>query len=156
GRSPPPPPPPPRGGGGVAPVAPPTPRPPPRGGGGAPAGPETFSPAGGGRGSAVAGRGGGETRGGRGGVRAPAGHRPGAGGAAVTWLAGERVATVNTHGSGCVFSAAITAGLARGLPLPDALREAKAFIAGAIRHSLAIGGGHGPVNPMWRVVPSDS
>ncbi|HXM55038.1 MAG TPA: bifunctional hydroxymethylpyrimidine kinase/phosphomethylpyrimidine kinase [Candidatus Dormibacteraeota bacterium] len=77
-------------------------------------------------------------------------------GADVTWLAGERVATVNTHGSGCVFSAAIAAGLARGLALPEALREAKTFIAGAIRHSLAIGGGHGPVNPMWRVVPSDS
>jgi hydroxymethylpyrimidine/phosphomethylpyrimidine kinase len=77
-------------------------------------------------------------------------------GAGVTWLTGERIATGNTHGSGCVFSAAITAGLARGLPLPDALREAKAFIAGAIRGSLAIGGGHGPVNPMWRVVPSDS
>jgi hydroxymethylpyrimidine kinase/phosphomethylpyrimidine kinase len=77
-------------------------------------------------------------------------------GTGVTWLAGERIATGNTHGSGCVFSAAIAAGLARGMSLPDALREAKAFIAGAIRHSLAIGGGHGPVNPMWRVVPSDS
>jgi len=71
----------------------------------------------------------------------------------LTWLAGERVATGNTHGSGCAFSAAIAAGLARGLGVHDALAEAKAFIAGAIRHALAVGHGHGPVNPMWRVVP---
>ena len=51
------------------------------------------------------------------------------------------------------FSAAIAAGLARGLGVHDALAEAKAFIAGAIRHALAVGHGHGPVNPMWRVVP---
>ena len=71
----------------------------------------------------------------------------------LTWLAGERIATANTHGSGCAFSAAITAGLARGLRLRQALKEAKVFIAGAILSSLEIGHGHGPVNPMWRVVP---
>lgn len=70
----------------------------------------------------------------------------------VTWLAGERVATANTHGSGCVFSAAIAAGLAKGLGMPEALRGAKEFIAGAIRHSLEIGHGHGPVNPMWAAI----
>jgi hydroxymethylpyrimidine/phosphomethylpyrimidine kinase len=74
----------------------------------------------------------------------------------VRWLHAERVASTNTHGSGCTFSAAIAAGLARGLDLRDALSEAKQLITGAIRHSLAIGHGHGPVNPMWRVVPSDS
>ncbi|HEY7199594.1 MAG TPA: bifunctional hydroxymethylpyrimidine kinase/phosphomethylpyrimidine kinase, partial [Candidatus Dormibacteraeota bacterium] len=71
----------------------------------------------------------------------------------VWWLNGERVPTGDTHGSGCAFSAAVAAGLARGLDVHDALGEAKAFIAGAIRHALAIGHGHGPVNPMWRVVP---
>jgi hydroxymethylpyrimidine/phosphomethylpyrimidine kinase len=71
----------------------------------------------------------------------------------VTWLAGERIPTANTHGSGCAFSAAIAARLAAGVPVPDALREAKVFITGAIRSSLAVGHGHGPVNPMWRVVP---
>ncbi|MGH7920727.1 MAG: bifunctional hydroxymethylpyrimidine kinase/phosphomethylpyrimidine kinase [Candidatus Dormibacteraceae bacterium] len=70
------------------------------------------------------------------------------------WLPGERLDARNTHGSGCVFSAAIAAGLARGLALYPAVREAKRFITGAIRHSLELGGGHGPVNPMWeRRVP---
>ena len=64
-------------------------------------------------------------------------------------LAGLRIATSNTHGSGCVFSAAITAGLARGLDPLTAVREAKEFISGAIESSLEIGGGHGPVNPMF-------
>jgi hydroxymethylpyrimidine/phosphomethylpyrimidine kinase len=66
------------------------------------------------------------------------------------WLPGARVLTANTHGSGCAFSAAITAGLATGLPVDRAVAEAKAFVAGAIEHALEIGHGHGPVNPMWR------
>jgi hydroxymethylpyrimidine/phosphomethylpyrimidine kinase len=68
----------------------------------------------------------------------------------VTWLHGPRVPTANTHGSGCAFSAAITAGLARGLAPLEALQDAKDFITGAIRHALEVGHGHGPVNPMWR------
>jgi hydroxymethylpyrimidine/phosphomethylpyrimidine kinase len=69
----------------------------------------------------------------------------------ITWLAGERIDTGNTHGSGCTFSAAIAAGLAHGLPIEEALVEAKLFITGAIRASLDVGHGHGPVNPMWRL-----
>jgi hydroxymethylpyrimidine/phosphomethylpyrimidine kinase len=69
------------------------------------------------------------------------------------WLAGERFATPHTHGSGCTFSAAIAAGLARGLELDAAVDEAKVFISGAIAHALEIGHGRGPVNPMWRVGP---
>ncbi len=64
-------------------------------------------------------------------------------------LEGERIATANTHGSGCTFSAAITAGLARGASPFDAVREAKAFITEAIRNSLELGHGHGPVNPAF-------
>ncbi len=71
-------------------------------------------------------------------------------GETLTVFAGRRVATPNTHGSGCAFSAAITAGLARGLGLTAAVAAAKEFITGAIQHSLELGGGHGPVNPMWR------
>lgn len=71
----------------------------------------------------------------------------------IVWLSGERHPTGNTHGSGCTFSSAIAAGLARGLDLEAAVRDAKRFIAGAIRHSLEIGGGHGPVNPMWELLP---
>jgi hydroxymethylpyrimidine/phosphomethylpyrimidine kinase len=66
-------------------------------------------------------------------------------------LAGERVQTTNTHGSGCVFSAAIAAGLARGLEPLAAVRQAKEFVSGAIEFSLEIGHGHGPVNPMFRL-----
>jgi hydroxymethylpyrimidine/phosphomethylpyrimidine kinase len=71
-------------------------------------------------------------------------------GSEVVPLPAERVDTNNTHGSGCVFSAAITAGLARGLSPLDAVLEAKDFITGAIQSSLEIGSGHGPVNPAWR------
>jgi hydroxymethylpyrimidine kinase/phosphomethylpyrimidine kinase len=65
-------------------------------------------------------------------------------------LTGTRVPTSNTHGSGCVFSAAIAAGLAKGLEPLAAVRAAKEFIDGAIQHSLEIGHGHGPVNPMFK------
>jgi hydroxymethylpyrimidine/phosphomethylpyrimidine kinase len=73
-------------------------------------------------------------------------------GAELSWLRGQRIATPNTHGSGCAFSAAIAAGLARGLPMREALGEAKVFITGAIREALDVGHGHGPVNPLWQVV----
>ena len=65
-------------------------------------------------------------------------------------LTGQRVKTMNTHGSGCVFSAAIAAGLAKGLQPLAAVRQAKEFISAAIEHSLDIGHGHGPVNPMFK------
>jgi hydroxymethylpyrimidine/phosphomethylpyrimidine kinase len=70
-------------------------------------------------------------------------------------LEAPRVATRNTHGTGCVFSAAIAAGLARHDDVPAAIRTAKAFVTAAIEGALPLGGGHGPVNPMhglgaWR------
>jgi hydroxymethylpyrimidine/phosphomethylpyrimidine kinase len=69
-------------------------------------------------------------------------------------LPGEQVETDNTHGSGCVFSAAIAAGIARDMQLLEAVRQAKAFIQRAIERSLDVGKGHGPVNPMWeREIP---
>ena len=64
-------------------------------------------------------------------------------------LEAARIQTSNTHGSGCVFSAAIAAGLAKGLAPLAAVRHAKEFISGAIERSLEIGHGHGPVNPMY-------
>jgi hydroxymethylpyrimidine/phosphomethylpyrimidine kinase len=68
------------------------------------------------------------------------------------WLHGERIRSPNTHGTGCVLSAAIAAHLARGLDLLEAAIEAKRFVTEAIRHSLALGGGIGPVSPGWRWV----
>lgn len=61
-----------------------------------------------------------------------------------------RSTTPNTHGTGCMLSAAITAGLARGLDIEIAVGDAKDFVTGAIEHALAIGKGIGPVNPLWR------
>ena len=61
-------------------------------------------------------------------------------------LPAERIDTKNTHGSGCAFSAAIAAGLAKGQDPLEAVREAKAYVTAAIRTSLQLGEGHGPVN----------
>ena len=72
----------------------------------------------------------------------------------VSWFSAERIKTSNTHGSGCTYSAAITAELARGQDLISAVEAAKAFITEAIRWSLELGSGHGPVNPMHRLRPS--
>lgn len=67
---------------------------------------------------------------------------------AVARLASERVTTKNTHGTGCTLSAAIAAGLAKGLGLSEAVREAKAYVTAAIAAAdqLRIGSGHGPVH----------
>ncbi len=61
-------------------------------------------------------------------------------------LPAARIATVHTHGTGCTYSAAITAELARGTPLPAAVARAKAFITEAIRTNPGLGRGSGPVN----------
>lgn len=53
-----------------------------------------------------------------------------------------------THGTGCAFSAAIAAGLAKGLDLVEAVREAKKLITMAIDYGIKVGRGHCPVNPM--------
>jgi hydroxymethylpyrimidine/phosphomethylpyrimidine kinase len=58
----------------------------------------------------------------------------------------SRIQTANTHGTGCTFSAAITAGLADGLTVPEAVDRAKQFIQAAIENDLKIGSGHGPTN----------
>lgn len=59
-----------------------------------------------------------------------------------------RVATRNSHGTGCTLSSAIGAGLAKGLNLHDAVTAAKRYVSAAIAHSdhLSIGRGHGPVH----------
>ncbi|MBM3782944.1 MAG: bifunctional hydroxymethylpyrimidine kinase/phosphomethylpyrimidine kinase [Acidobacteria bacterium] len=68
----------------------------------------------------------------------------------VHWFESERIDTQNTHGTGCTYSAAITANLARGLALHDALAGAKAFISEAIRTNPGLGHGQGPVNHFAR------
>jgi hydroxymethylpyrimidine/phosphomethylpyrimidine kinase len=68
---------------------------------------------------------------------------------AVQWLEGPRLAALHTHGTGCVLSAAITAYLAIGASVPDACRDAKAFVTGAIAAGRPLGSGTGPVDPGW-------
>ena len=57
-----------------------------------------------------------------------------------------RIPTIHTHGTGCAYSAAITACLAQGLPLADAVARAKRWITEAIRTSPGLGRGSGPIN----------
>jgi hydroxymethylpyrimidine/phosphomethylpyrimidine kinase len=64
---------------------------------------------------------------------------------------GARIATRHTHGTGCTFAAAITAALALGQPVEQAIRGAREFVEGAIRSAPQIGSGHGPLNHFWRV-----
>ncbi len=68
-------------------------------------------------------------------------------------LPGPRFDTGNTHGGGDTMASAITAALAHGLDVPDAVAYAKRFIVEAVRHSYPLGGGHGPVSPLWRISP---
>ena len=63
-----------------------------------------------------------------------------------TEVSAVRIDTTNTHGTGCSFSAAVAALLARGLPPLEAIGNAKAWLTEAIRSSYAIGGGHSTVN----------
>ncbi|MCR8645525.1 pyridoxine/pyridoxal/pyridoxamine kinase [Paenibacillus sp. N1-5-1-14] len=56
----------------------------------------------------------------------------------------KRVDTSFTHGAGCTYSAAITANLAKGLSVVEAVKEAKAFVTAAIRHSFALNQYVGP------------
>ena len=74
-------------------------------------------------------------------------------GARMEEMSVPRIATANTHGTGCTFAAAIAARLGRGEALLDAVRGAKEFVTAAIRASYAVGSGPGPVDP-WRAVRS--
>ncbi len=72
----------------------------------------------------------------------------------VTRLAAKRIASKNTHGTGCTLSSAIAAGLAKGHDLKESVQDAKRYVTAAIAASdkLKIGHGHGPVhhfNAWW-------
>jgi hydroxymethylpyrimidine/phosphomethylpyrimidine kinase len=66
----------------------------------------------------------------------------------IVWLEGVRIATASTHGTGCTLSSAIAAGLSKQHGIAEAVEEAKAYVAGAIRnaHLLSVGHGHGPTH----------
>lgn len=65
-------------------------------------------------------------------------------------LTSPRIHTANTHGTGCTFSAAIAANLARGEKLENAVAQAKRYITQAIQKGFAIGCGHSPVHHFYR------
>ena len=66
------------------------------------------------------------------------------------WLRGKRITNDNTHGTGCSLSSAIACGLARGFAVDVAVRDAKAYVAGALAAGLNLGRGSGPLDHMWQ------
>ena len=62
-------------------------------------------------------------------------------------LAGDRIESRNTHGTGCTLSAALATEIANGVSLLDAVKRAKDFVTAAIRSSIDLGHGCGPLNP---------
>lgn len=75
----------------------------------------------------------------------------------ITWFDGPRLKTKNTHGTGCTLSSAIAAELAKEHSMAEAVRVAKAYLAGAIAAAdrLSVGHGHGPVNHFVKLWESD-
>ena len=62
------------------------------------------------------------------------------------WLSAPRVDTVRTHGTGDTLSSAMTAEIAKGHDIESAIRVAKDFVEAAIRNTIQVGHGHGPLN----------
>ncbi|MDS1029265.1 bifunctional hydroxymethylpyrimidine kinase/phosphomethylpyrimidine kinase [Bacillota bacterium LX-D] len=67
------------------------------------------------------------------------------------YLKGMRINTKNTHGTGCTFSSAIAAYVAKGYSALEAVKLAKEYINGAIEHSIELGHGVGPTNHFYRL-----
>ena len=67
----------------------------------------------------------------------------------------QRIATKNTHGTGCTFSSAIASQLALGMDICKAVEKAKAYVTTAITHSLAIGKGCGPTHHFYELYRHD-
>lgn len=70
--------------------------------------------------------------------------------AGAVWLRGQRVETTSTHGTGCTLSSAIACNLALGYSVEEAVRNAKEYLTGALRHDLHMGKGNGPLDHMWK------
>lgn len=65
------------------------------------------------------------------------------------WFESERIVSQHTHGTGCTLSSALTANLANGLSMVQAVAAAKAYVTEGIRHGLAIGSGCGPTHHFY-------
>lgn len=66
-------------------------------------------------------------------------------------LVAQRIRTKNTHGTGCTLSSAITANMAKGMPVEAAVVEAKRYVTIAIEHALSIGKGVGPTHHFYEL-----
>jgi hydroxymethylpyrimidine/phosphomethylpyrimidine kinase len=71
-----------------------------------------------------------------------------------TELPAPRVDTPHTHGGGDTMASAITAALAGGASLPDAVAYGKRYVTKAVQHAYPLGAGVGPVSPFWRISPT--
>jgi hydroxymethylpyrimidine kinase/phosphomethylpyrimidine kinase len=78
---------------------------------------------------------------------------------AIDWLyngsawrayAAPRIDTPNNHGTGCTLATAIAAYLAQGQSIEDAVQQSKDYVTGALRHSLDLGKGSGPLHHQWQ------
>ncbi len=69
----------------------------------------------------------------------------------ITWFKEEKVDNPNTHGTGCTLSSAIACGLAEGLDMKTSVKNAKAYITGALRAGLNLGAGSGPLNHCYKL-----
>lgn len=67
----------------------------------------------------------------------------------VVIIEGERIDNPNTHGTGCTLSSAIASNLAKGIDMEQSVRNAKAYISGALKAGLDLGKGSGPLNHMY-------
>lgn len=74
-------------------------------------------------------------------------------GSAFHWLPAEHIDTPHTHGTGCTFSAAIAALLAKGYAPLEAIARAKDYLTAALRFAYAVGKGHGPVHHFHAYYP---
>lgn len=66
------------------------------------------------------------------------------------WFPGKRVETSSSHGTGCAFSSALAARIALGDQPEAAVKAAKEYVVGALRHAIPIGKGAGPINHFWQ------
>lgn len=69
------------------------------------------------------------------------------------WLRAPRHDNRHTHGTGCTLASAIASELAKGHPVPEAVRTAKSYVTGAISSGFALGAGIGPVDHAWNLTP---
>lgn len=69
----------------------------------------------------------------------------------ILWLPCEKIQNPNTHGTGCTLSSAIASNLALGYDIKTSVKNAKAYITGALQDGLDLGKGSGPLNHCWNL-----